>query len=397
MDMRNLQNINGLQRLGEVGVFGLTSNDPRSKERPPAQLAFWRTSTDPALAYPRPNQKLAARAWLLDPAGFPSDLYYSDVAATEMTQLIESFNPQLVVIEGLWLHRYIPILKRMPCRLVLDLHAVESALFKELAESTPGNDFKSKLMRKFLPDRVKVIEHQAANAVDQIWVCSYEDARLMRQEHTSTAPIHVVPNTVNVTNYGPARGGLCRRPESIASTKNTVIFPAIFRWEPNAASAMFLVEEVFPLLVQTFPDCQLLLPGADPTSWMKAAAAQNPHIVVTGTVPDVLPFLAAATAMAVPLRQGGGTRLKILEGFAASVPVVTTIKGAEGLEVENGTHLLFAETAAEFVAALDRIWTEEHVAEELAANGLKLVTRAYSWNASARCIKQAVAALDMKP
>jgi glycosyltransferase involved in cell wall biosynthesis len=113
-------------------------------------------------------------------------------------------------------------------------------------------------------------------------------------------------------------------------------------------------------------------------------------------VPDVVPFLAAATVMAVPLRQGGGTRLKILEGFAANVPVVSTRKGAEGLEVEDGTHLLFAETAGEFVDAIRLIWTEARLAKSLAANGFDLVTRAYSWDVSSRRIAQAVDTLEVK-
>jgi glycosyltransferase involved in cell wall biosynthesis len=395
MDLRNLQTVNGLVRFSKVGVFGLNSNDPRSKQTPPANLAFWRASTDSTLTYPLPKKKLAARAWLLDPAGHPSDLYYSDAAATEIAELIESFRPHLIVIEGLWLHRYIPLLKRHCCRLVLDLHAVEAAMFEEMAGSTPGNDLKSKLLREVLPQRVKVIEHRAADAVDQIWVCSQEDARLMREIHRPSAPIRVIPNTVNADNYEPARAGLCLRPDSVAATRRTLIFPAIFRWEPNAAAANFLIDEVFPRLGRLFPDCQFLLAGSDPTPSMKAAAEQDPRIVVTGLVPDLLPFFAAATVMAVPLWQGGGTRLKILEGFAANVPVVTTKKGAEGIEVENGTHVLLAESAEEFVAAIVRIWTEERLAEHLATHGLELLTRAYSWDESSRRIMQAVAALDL--
>lgn len=217
---------------------------------------------------------------------------------------------------------------------------------------------------------------------------------MMEEVHRPSAPIHVIPNTLEVDSYEPARTGLCLRPESVAPTRRTFIFPAVFQWEPNAVAGSFLIEEVFPRLVRVFPDCQLLLAGAASTPYMKAAAQQDPRNVVTGVVPDVLPFLAAATVMAVPLWQGGGTRLKILEGFAANVPVVTTKKGAEGLEVENGTHVLLAESAEEFVAAVKRIWTEERLAEHLAANGLELVTRAYSWDASSRRIMQATAALD---
>ena len=84
MDLRNWQNIHGLTNLGEVGVFGLHSNDPRSKSAPPASLGFWHASKDPDLTYLLPKKNLAARAWLLNPLGYPSDLYYSDAAAAEL-------------------------------------------------------------------------------------------------------------------------------------------------------------------------------------------------------------------------------------------------------------------------------------------------------------------------
>jgi glycosyltransferase involved in cell wall biosynthesis len=127
---------------------------------------------------------------------------------------------------------------------------------------------------------------------------------------------------------------------------------------------------------------------------MMAAAERDPRIVVTGVVPDVLPFVAAASVMAVPVFQGGGTRFKILEGFAANVPVISTRKGAEGLEVEDGTHLRFAESAGEFIAAIERIWTDERSAKNLAAHGLALLTRAYSWDVSGRRIREAIAVLN---
>jgi glycosyltransferase involved in cell wall biosynthesis len=394
MDLRNWQNIHGLTSISEVGVLGLHSNDDRRRQLPPLKLAFWRASSDPSLSYPLPQKKLQARAWLLDPMGHPSDLYYSDAAAAEIDEIMDSFNPQIVVMEGLWLHRYIPLLKRHRCRLVLDLHAVEAAMFGEIAASTRGDDLRAKLFRNVLPDRVKLIERQAANAVDQIWLCSKEDARLLKELYEPSAPIHVVPNTVDIAHYEAARAGRCPRPESVAPSRRTLIFPAVFQWEPNAAAAYLLIEEVFPHLARVFPDCQLLLAGGLPTPSMMAAAEREPRIVVTGGVPDMLPFFAAATAMAVPLWQGGGTRLKILEGFAANVPVISTKKGAEGLEVEDGTHLLFAENTAEFIAAINRVWTDERLAKNLAAHGLALLTRAYSWDVSGRRIMQAIAALD---
>src|SRR2546430_1040620 len=103
LDLRNWQNVNGLMKVGQVGVFGLCSQDPRLNGSVPAGLAFYRSSTDPALAYPPPqDQILAGRAWLLKPLGHPSDLYYSGIAANELKGLLAQSKPEIAVLEGLW-------------------------------------------------------------------------------------------------------------------------------------------------------------------------------------------------------------------------------------------------------------------------------------------------------
>jgi glycosyltransferase involved in cell wall biosynthesis len=93
--------------------------------------------------------------------------------------------------------------------------------------------------------------------------------------------------------------------------------------------------------------------------------------------------------------QGGGTRLKILEAFAANVPVISTAKGAEGLAVKDGTHCLIAENADEFVDAAQKMWTDQRLATQLAANGLELVKQFYSWEVSSQRITQAIHELGL--
>src|SRR5262245_1632443 len=140
VDLRNWQNLNGLLNVSQVGVFGLCSNDPRRKRVPHPALACWHTSTDPALTYPLPQgQKVMARAWLFNPMGHPSDLYYSDAAAAEIAALVEELRPQVVVLEGLWLYRYIDLFKSYRCRIVLDCHNVEAPLSQQIADTTSGN------------------------------------------------------------------------------------------------------------------------------------------------------------------------------------------------------------------------------------------------------------------
>ena len=302
-----------------------------------------------------------------------------------------SFKPQIAVIEGLWVYRYIDVLRQFPCRIVLDCHNVEAVVFKEIADAITGDELPARLARNLLPARTKMIEEKVVHTVDQIWVCSENDARLMRELYGVSAGVHVVPkNGVDVPRYEKARARQCERPAQVNPTGKVLIYPAAYGWKPNVVAALFLIQEFFPRLAGVSPDCQLLIAGARPTLEMFTAAEGEPRIVITGAFADVRPYLAAASTMVVPLLQGGGTRFKILEAFAANLPVVSTAKGAEGLVVRDGTHLLIAETADEFVQALHRLWNDERLAQELAANGLELVQQSYSFAATSRRIAKAV-------
>jgi glycosyltransferase involved in cell wall biosynthesis len=197
-----------------------------------------------------------------------------------------------------------------------------------------------------------------------------------------------VPNTVDVDRYRP--GPDAPPPDPRAPS---LLFPAMFGHVPNAVAAEFLMGQLLPRLRARWPACRLLLVGAMPTPAMLRAADADPNLVVTGAVPDVRPYLAAASAVAVPLFEGSGTRLKILEAFAAGVPVVSTAQGAEGICAAHEVHLLIAEDADAFAAAVARLVDDLELAGRLSRNALELVTRAYSWDAARRSIADAVRAL----
>jgi polysaccharide biosynthesis protein PslH len=391
-DLRTWQNVNALASFARVGVFGLCSNDGRQYRVPDLDLECWTASGDPALAWPPPTGvKLPGRAWLLDPRGHPSDLYFSDVAKEELAFLLEHLRPAVVVIEGVWLHRYLSTVRAAGCRVILDCHNVEAPIFRELGRTSDGGDLEGRVMRDVLPARTEAIERSAVRAVDQLWVCSEADARRMRQLYDPPAPTLVIPNTVRLQDYG------VRSPEQVrsAAAPPTLVFPGIFAYRPNAIAARFLVEQILPRLAAACDGCRVWLVGAMPPPELVAAAARDPRVIVTGPVPDVRPYLTAATVMAVPLLQGGGTRLKILEAFAVGLPVISTAKGAEGLGASHGTHLLIAETADEFVAAVLALRRDAELAGRLTAHARKLVTDEFSWDAIGDRIERAVAALGV--
>jgi polysaccharide biosynthesis protein PslH len=387
VDLRNWQNINALKKFGRVGVFGLCARDARLSRFAPQDLEFYCTSRDPAITYPLPpGQKLAARAWLVDPLGHPNDFYFSEIASAELNNIFNEFKPQLVVLEGPWTHRYIELVRAYHCKVVFDLHDANFPLAQQLGQLHTENELPEKLARTLLPERVRLIEEHATAAVDQLWVCSQREAQLLTRLYQPAVPIHVVPNAVDVGHYAKPNGSSLR---STPASKN-LVFSAMFAYPPNRVAAKFLIEEIFPRLVSMADDIRLVLAGSQPTAQMIDAARVEPRIVVTGPVPDIRPYLHDASALIVPLFHGSGTRIKILEAFAAAVPVISTPKGAEGLEVENQKHVLIAENADEFVAAAQRIWSDRDLVELLTSNGFELLKEKYSWEVVDRAVGSAV-------
>jgi glycosyltransferase involved in cell wall biosynthesis len=330
-----------------------------------------------------------ARRWLLDPDGHPSDTYYAPGAAVELERVLAEFRADVVIVERLWLHRYIPHARRFATRVVLDAHNVEAELSRQLAAAEPSEATGSRRIRETLAERTAAIEGAATSAVDQIWVCSEQDRRVVEARYRPRVGVEVVPNGVEVASYTGV-GAAAHRAVS-APAPAALVFPAMFTYAPNATAARFLIEELLPRLPSTA--CRLVLVGSMPTPAMLDAARRDERIVVTGAVPDVRPFLQEATAVVVPLFEGSGTRFKILEAFAARVPVITTPVGADGLDVVDGTHVLLARTAAEFAAAVERIRTEPALVARLTRHGHELVSRRYSWEAASDCIAAALARL----
>jgi len=254
---------------------------------------------------------------------------------------------------------------------VLDEDVVESVTMRDLASTDPHRA--RAVLRRHAAERADRAEADALCLVDQVWVCSDHEAEMMRARYPET-DVAVVPNGLDVETYPRARR---RDPHAL-------VFPARFDYLPNEDAARVLVSEVMPRL----SEATLELVGMAPPRWLRDL--RDPRVVVTGPVDDVRPYLARAAAMPVPLASGGGTRVKILEAFAAGVPVVSTTKGIEGLDVEDGRHFLCAEGAAAFTVAIERLCDEPELAGALVREAHALVRERFSVTAVASAIRAAL-------
>jgi glycosyltransferase involved in cell wall biosynthesis len=150
-------------------------------------------------------------------------------------------------------------------------------------------------------------------------------------------------------------------------------------WMPNIECVHHFVRDILPAILARFPQARLLVIGRDPAPSLRRLAAENDRVILTGTVEDVRPHLDRCEVLVVPLRSGGGTRIKIFEAMAQGVPVVSTTIGAEGLPVPDGEAILIADDPAEFADAVVTLLDTPDRRERLAEQARALMMDEYSW------------------
>src|SRR6185295_3760893 len=174
-----------------------------------------------------------------------------------------------------------------------------------------------------------------------------------------------IPNGVDVQYFGAQE-------LDCSSPRTSLVFAGSMDYSANVDAVVWFVNHIWPALRQEHPALSFAIVGRDPTTEVRALAGDR--VTVTGTVPDVRPYYASALAAVVPLRIGSGTRLKILEAMAAGIPVISTRLGAEGLDLEDGTHLLLADSADDMIAAVGRLAASSELWQRLSRSGREVVS-----------------------
>jgi len=158
-----------------------------------------------------------------------------------------------------------------------------------------------------------------------------------------------------------------------------MVFTGSLDWRPNVDAILYFLDGIWPLIRASHPEASFTIVGRRPTDVLKDKAGGMPGIMLTGTVDDVRPYIEEAQVYVVPLRVGGGSRLKILEALSMKKAVVSTSVGAEGLDVCAGENILTADTPADFAAAVSRLYRESALRERLGTSGRRLVESRYEW------------------
>jgi glycosyltransferase involved in cell wall biosynthesis len=270
----------------------------------------------------------------------------------------------------------IALLRGLPGARLIVAHNVESQIWRRYyeTETNPARRwYIGQQWRKF-----ERFERRALAEADRVVAVSDEDAALIRG-HFGVEAVDVVDNGVDVAAFG----SVARAPEP-----GRILFLGSLDWRPNVDAAGLLLDRIFPEVRAAEPSARLDLVGRRPPEALARKARATPGVELHADVPDVRPYLARAAAMAVPLRIGGGSRLKILEALAAGVPVVSTAVGAEGLRLEPGRDLVVVDEVEAMPAALLGCLRDPQGARAMAERGRRVAIERYDWDVLADALER---------
>jgi sugar transferase (PEP-CTERM/EpsH1 system associated) len=305
---------------------------------------------------------------LFSPLPYAIARYYSPELRERVQQLAGAAD--LIVCDFLFPSLNVP--DGLPAPTVLFEHNVEAMIWQRHV-SVPQHPVRRAYMR-LQWRRMLRFEARECRRFAHVIAVSPIDAEVIRREYAVTSVGHV-PTGVDLEYFSTSRP----RPQE----SRELVFIGSMDWMPNDDGIRWFASDVFGRIQERIPDARLLVVGRSPSPRMRALAARNSAIDVTGTVADVRPYLERAAICVVPLRVGGGTRLKIYEAMAMGVPVVSTAIGAEGLPLRNDEHLLIADTTDEQVGAICALLADRTRARRLAAAARQHVQEHCSWDAVA--------------
>lgn len=241
---------------------------------------------------------------------------------------------------------------------------VEMGIYHE--QLAQANSFKSRLRYRLTLAKQRNYLRELLQYFDTCTVVSEPERALVQTAVPGNKSVEIIPNCMNLADYDQVH---------VEKRPNSLIFTGSFTYHVNHQAMQWYVREVNPLVQAQIPDVQLSITGDHANLPLPPAT----NVTRTGFVDDIRSWIASSCVSLAPIFMGGGTRLKILEAMALRTPVVATSKGAEGLDVEHGKHLLLADTPEAFAEAVVSLLRDPNLYKQIADNGYQLIANKYDW------------------
>ena len=300
-----------------------------------------------------------------------SDLPYAikKYESNEMRREIEKRLGQFDVLICDFLAPAVNVPRDLNCATVLFQHNVEAMIWKRHYEVQTNAARKAYLFRQWR----KMFDFEAATCprFDCVVAVSREDKEQMERDY-KVNNVYDVPTGVDTVFFRPS-GNVERKPHNL-------VFTGSMDWLPNEDAIRYFTEQIMPRIKQSVPGVTLTAVGRDPYPGLVELSKRDPSVIVTGRVDDVRPYMEEAAVYVVPLRIGGGTRLKIYEAMAMEKPIVSTSIGAEGLPVTNGTEILLADTPESFADDVVKLLKDRTLADDIGQRAAARVRKEFGWD-----------------
>ncbi len=406
--LRNYHLARELSRRARVTFLGFADNDGRgadeSNQRPTDASDAEPVLQKPASFYERVLTVARERGYTptkivrgaLGRTPLPVLNYTTEAMKRELAHALDAHQFDVVQVESIHLASYLPIIRAARSRplVICDWHNIESELMRRYSEHAPTilhRAYARKTSQQLAAlERRLLVEFDAHVVVSDI-------ERDTLHNLAPAARLFLIENGVDAEYYSDerirqaharwqaqrardARTSGAQSAESTAGARaNRILFVGSMDYHANIDGVVDFGRRVWPLVRQEKPELVFTIVGRDPAPEVRRLA-EIPGIEVTGTVDDVRPYYQEALAAVIPLRVGGGSRLKILEAMAAGVAVVSTRLGAEGIEAQSGESILLTETNDELRAALIEIAEDDERRRKLALAGRALASARYDWS-----------------
>jgi sugar transferase (PEP-CTERM/EpsH1 system associated) len=300
----------------------------------------------------------------------PIENYTSGEMTSTIDALVARNAFDLVHLDGVHLAAYVAHLYESTPRLriAVDWHNIESEGMRRYAGKSPSGP--KRIYAAITSRRLAVVEQMLLQRAFGNLVCSERERRQLLSLAPPGARVAVIENGVDVSHFD-SQNQHGERP------RNRIVFVGAMDYHPNIDAVLTFARRVWPALHLAFPEWRFTIVGSKPAPSVRALS-REPGIEVTGSVADVRPYYSEAFASIVPLRTGGGTRLKILEAMAAGVPVLSTSIGAEGLAVTPGENILITDRDEDWRPALASL-ADPARRSYLAQAARNLVRSRYDW------------------
>jgi sugar transferase (PEP-CTERM/EpsH1 system associated) len=255
---------------------------------------------------------------------------------------------------------------------ILDAQNVEYDNVRRMARASSSplrRAFYGKEYRKLFNEEKAVYERQ-----DALLLTSARDKSIMDGDFPGI-PKFVIPNGVDSSFF---------RPSEESPGRHSLVFTGAMNYFPNVDGIVWFLNEIFPLIRAQVPDVRMSVVGGSPPKQLQSLASDS--VTITGYVEDVRPFVHRASIYVVPLRMGGGTRLKVLEAMAMNKPVVTTSVGCEGIDVRDRETVLVADSPEKFADSVVELMCSDDLRRRLVARSGELVRAKYEWSVIGKCL-----------